>query len=113
MMPVEMPKLGNTVEECLLARWAKRPGETVAEGEVIAEIETDKATFEVTAPITGTLLAAFAAPGDLVPVFTNICVIGTPGENPEPFRPTKSQPQPPAQSAAPAARSAPAQPRPL
>ena len=58
MMPVEMPKLGNTVEECLLARWAKRPGETVAEGEVIAEIETDKATFEVTAPITGTLLAA-------------------------------------------------------
>ena len=57
--PVEAPKLGNTVEEVLIARWAKRKGEAVAAGELIAEIETDKATFEVTAPVAGTLLETF------------------------------------------------------
>jgi pyruvate dehydrogenase E2 component (dihydrolipoamide acetyltransferase) len=85
--PVEMPKLGNTVEECLLTRWAKSLGDAVAEGELIAEIETDKATFDVTAPVAGVLLSAFFSPGDLIPVFTNICVIGSPGEDAERFRP--------------------------
>ena len=45
-------------------------------GEIIAEIETDKATFELAAPVDGTLLGAFFEEGALVPVFTNICVIG-------------------------------------
>ncbi len=60
--PIEMPKLGNTVEDCLLARWNKRAGETVAEGELVAEIETDKATFDLTSPVAGTLLATFFEP---------------------------------------------------
>jgi pyruvate dehydrogenase E2 component (dihydrolipoamide acetyltransferase) len=85
--PVEVPKLGNTVEECLIGRWVKRQGETVAAGDVVAEIETDKATFEVTAPVSGTLLAAFFDEGALVPVFTNLFVIGEPGERIEGFRP--------------------------
>jgi pyruvate dehydrogenase E2 component (dihydrolipoamide acetyltransferase) len=85
--PVEMPKLGNTVEECLLARWCKQPGDPVAEGEVIAEIETDKATFELTAPLAGTLLETFFQDGELVPVFCNVCVLGKPGESIEEFRP--------------------------
>ena len=85
--PIEMPKLGNTVEDCLLARWNKRTGEAVAEGELVAEIETDKATFELTSPVGGTLLATFFQPGDLVPVFTNICVVGVSGEDVGPFRP--------------------------
>ena len=84
-----MPKLGNTVEECLLAGWKKNAGDVVAEGEIIAEIETDKATFELAAPVDGTLLATFFEEGDLVPVFANVCVIGTPGENVEQFRPRK------------------------
>ena len=85
--PVEVPKLGNTVEECLIGRWVKRQGEAVAAGDVVAEIETDKATFEVTAPVSGTLLAAFFDEGALVPVFTNLFVIGEPGEGIEGFRP--------------------------
>ena len=50
---VEVPKLGNTVEECLIAKWRKHKGEAVSAGEVVAEIETDKATFEVAAPVGG------------------------------------------------------------
>jgi pyruvate dehydrogenase E2 component (dihydrolipoamide acetyltransferase) len=88
--PIEMPKLGNTVEDCLLARWNKRKGDRVAVGELVAEIETDKATFEVTAPVDGTVLEVFFDQGELVPVFSNICVIGDPGENAEPFRPTRA-----------------------
>jgi pyruvate dehydrogenase E2 component (dihydrolipoamide acetyltransferase) len=87
--PVEMPKLGNTVEECLLIRWCKHAGDSVAEGESLAEIETDKATFELTAPVAGTLLGMFFSEGDLVPVFTHVCVLGEPGENIDPFRPQK------------------------
>src|SRR5665647_1515086 len=86
-VPVELPKLGNTVEECIISAWHKSPGDEVAEGDVLAEVETDKATFEVTAPAAGTLLATFFTEGDLVPVFTTLCVLGAPGEDPEPFRP--------------------------
>src|SRR5689334_20423767 len=85
--PVEVPKLGNTVEECLIARWAKRQGDTVSAGDLVAEIETDKATFEVTAPVDGTILATFFKEGELVPVFTNLFVIGKTGESVDAYRP--------------------------
>jgi len=86
-IPVEVPKLGNTVEECLIAKWRKHKGEQVSAGEVVAEIETDKATFEVTAPADGTLIETFFDEGALVPVFTNLFVIGAAGENVDAFRP--------------------------
>ncbi len=89
-IPVEMPRLGNTVEECLLTVWRKRKGDRVAEGELIADIETDKAAFEVAAPAGGVILETFCAPGELVPVLTNICVIGEPGEDIEPYRPQRA-----------------------
>ncbi len=84
---VEMPKLGNTVEECIITRWLKRQGDSVADGDPVVEIETDKATFEVTAPVAGTLLGTFFDQGALVPVFTNLFVIGEPGESLDSFRP--------------------------
>ena len=84
---VELPQLGNTVEECLVTRWLKRPGDTVVTGDVVAEIETDKTTFEITAPIGGTVLETFFDEGALVKVFTNIFVIGEPGENVAAFDP--------------------------
>ncbi|HXP59527.1 MAG TPA: dihydrolipoamide acetyltransferase family protein [Dongiaceae bacterium] len=86
-IPVEVPKLGNTVEECLIAKWRKHKGERVSAGEVVAEIETDKATFEVTAPVDGTVLETFFDEGALVPVFTNLFVIGEAGESADAFRP--------------------------
>jgi pyruvate dehydrogenase E2 component (dihydrolipoamide acetyltransferase) len=85
--PVEVPKLGNTVEECLITRWAKHTGDTVSAGDLVAEIETDKATFEVTAPVDGAILATFFEEGALVRVFTNLFVVGNPGEDVEAYRP--------------------------
>ena len=105
--PIEMPKLGNTVEECLLVKWNKHPGDRVSAGEVVAEIETDKATFDLTAPVDGTILGVFFPEGELVPVFTNVCVLGDPGESIDQFAPKKPalQETPPLPSvAAPAAR---------
>jgi pyruvate dehydrogenase E2 component (dihydrolipoamide acetyltransferase) len=85
--PVEAPKLGNSVEECLISRWVKHKGESVSAGDVVAEIETDKATFEVTSPVDGVLLESFFDEGALVPVFTNIFVVGEEGEDVEALRP--------------------------
>ena len=94
--PVEMPQLGNTVEECIVTRWVKQAGDSVSAGDVVAEIETDKTTFEVTAPVEGTVLATFFEEGALVPVFTNIFVIGNPGENVSAFKPdARAAPQAP------------------
>ena len=81
MTPVEVPKVGNTVEECIIGEWRKHKGDQVAAGEVIAEIETDKTTFEITAPVSGTILEVFVTQGSFVPVFTKMCVIGEPGED--------------------------------
>src|SRR5437764_6937757 len=92
--PVEAPKLGNSVEECLISRWVKRKGDAVSAGDVVAEIETDKATFEVTSPVDGVLLESFFDEGALVPVFTNLFVVGDEGESPEGFRPGKKAPLP-------------------
>jgi len=85
--PVEVPKLGNSVEECIIGRWLKNPGDAVAAGDVVVEIETDKTTFEVTAPVGGKLLARFFDEGAVVPVFTNFFVVGDAGENADAFRP--------------------------
>ena len=85
--PVEMPKLGNTVEQCLLVAWHKRKGDAVCAGDSLAEMETDKATFDLTAPTDGTVLELFFDEGAMVPVFTNVCVIGEAGEVIEEYRP--------------------------
>ncbi len=83
-----MPKQGNTVEECLLAKWLKKPGEAVAVGEGLVDIETDKATFTVEASESGTLLEVFAQEGELVPVQSVIAIIGKPGEDVSALRPS-------------------------
>ena len=73
-----MPRQGNTVESCLILSWKKAEGETVAEGEILCEVETDKATFEVESTVSGTVLAHFFAEGDDVPVLTPIAAVGEP-----------------------------------
>lgn len=118
--PVQMPKQGNTVEECLINAWHVQEGATVSEGDVLCEIETDKATFEVESPAAGTVLKLFFAEGDLVPVLTNIAVLGDAGEDASEFAPDGAAdsapkaeeapaPQEKAESAAAPAPSSPAQ----
>jgi pyruvate dehydrogenase E2 component (dihydrolipoamide acetyltransferase) len=85
--PIVMPKQGNTVEECLLSEWRVAVGDTVQEGDIIADIETDKTTGEVPATASGTVLALLWEEGDLVPVFQNICVVGAEGESFAEFAP--------------------------
>jgi pyruvate dehydrogenase E2 component (dihydrolipoamide acetyltransferase) len=108
MTPVEVPKVGNTVEECMVGEWRKHKGDHVTAGEVIAEIETDKTTFEITAPVSGTILEVFFAQGALVPVFTNLCMIGEPGEDAVDPSPAPTEraidPAPPAPALSPRAK---------
>lgn len=92
--PVIMPKQGNTVESVILSRWRKKPGDPVRVGEVLCEVETDKALLEVESAAEGILLATFFNEGDTVPVMTHIAVIGVPGEDTAPFRPGGAPAQP-------------------
>jgi pyruvate dehydrogenase E2 component (dihydrolipoamide acetyltransferase) len=77
---VVMPKLGQSEETVRIVRWRKQVGETVAKGEILLEIETDKAVLEVESFYEGTLLKLVAAEGATVPVQTTVAFIGDPGE---------------------------------
>jgi len=77
--PITMPKLGFDMAEGKLIRWVKKQGETVKKGEVLAEVETDKATVEVESFFNGILTATFAEEGSFQQVGTLIGVIAAPG----------------------------------
>lgn len=77
---VSMPKLGFDMAEGTLVRWVRAEGETVSKGDVLAEIETDKATVEVESPYTGTVLRQLVEEKSSVPVGTPIAIVGEPGE---------------------------------
>ena len=77
---IEIPQLGNSVEECLVSRWFKRKGDAVSAGEVVAEIETDKTTFEITSPVDGQVLEIYVEEGAVAPVFSRLLVVGDNGE---------------------------------
>jgi len=87
--PVIMPRKGQSVESCIISEWIKKPGEKINEGENLLSYETDKATFDLPSPASGTILETFFQEGDEVPVLVNIAVIGKEGEDVEPFRPEK------------------------
>jgi len=75
-----MPKLGMDMEVGLVGRWLKAEGETIKKGEILAEIETDKALVEVESTCDGTVLKLFCGEGDEAPCGAPIAVIGQPGE---------------------------------
>jgi pyruvate dehydrogenase E2 component (dihydrolipoamide acetyltransferase) len=77
---VIFPKLGQTMEEGAIVKWLKREGDKVAKGDILFEIETDKANLEVESFFEGTLLKIVVAEGVTVPVNTVVGFIGTPGE---------------------------------
>lgn len=84
MVEVSMPRLSDTMTEGVIGAWLKHEGDQVARGEVIAEIETDKATMELEAYESGVLTAIIAHEGDTVPIGQPIAMIGEPGEPGEP-----------------------------
>lgn len=84
---VIMPRQGNSVESCIVAKWHKQVGDSIKEGDLLFTYETDKATFDEESTIEGTLLAMFFEEGDDVPVLENMCIIGEKGEDISSFAP--------------------------
>ncbi len=77
---VTMPKLGFDMAEGTLVRWVIQEGEPVAKGQVLAEIETDKATVEVESNFEGVLARHLVQAGEVVPVNKPIAIVAAPGE---------------------------------
>src|SRR5580658_8494563 len=95
-LSVVMPALEMAQETGKLLAWLKKEGDAIVKGEMIAEIETDKAVFELEAPGDGVLAGVKSKAGDVVPVGRTIAWIVAPGEQP----PVESE-----QPAAPSART--------
>lgn len=104
---IVMPKAGNSVEECVLSKWRIKVGDTIRKGDIIADAETDKTSIEVEATEGGSVLALFAAEGDLVPVLTAICAVGTAGEDASSLAPSGAPAAAPAPDAIPAPEAEP------
>lgn len=78
---IRMPKMSDTMTEGVIVAWNKKVGDTVAPGDILAEVETDKATMELENYVKGTLLHIGIAEGQAVPVDAIIAVVGEKGEN--------------------------------
>lgn len=78
---INMPRLSDTMEEGVVAKWLKQKGDKVAEGDILAEIETDKATMEFESFHEGTLLYIGIEEGETAPVDTLLAIIGEEGED--------------------------------
>lgn len=78
---VNMPRLSDTMEEGTVASWLKKVGDSVSEGDILAEIETDKATMEFESFNEGTLLHIGIQEGEAAPVDALLAIIGEPGED--------------------------------
>jgi pyruvate dehydrogenase E2 component (dihydrolipoamide acetyltransferase) len=92
-MPTEitMPKLSDTMTEGVLVEWRKNVGQRVERGEILAEVETDKANMELESFSSGILLETRAKPGDKVAVGAVIAVVGEEGEKPAPPPPERKE----------------------
>ena len=90
---IGMPNLGHTMEEGTVSQWLKAVGDAVRKGEVIAVVESDKASFDIESPADGMLLAIHAHAGAVVPVGEAIGLVGATGEMDEPavVQPTAGQ----------------------
>src|SRR5437870_4624510 len=80
MPEIQMPKLSDTMTEGTLVAWKKKKGDQVSAGQVLAEIETDKATMEWESPEDGTLTEIYVEEGGKVNVGDKIAFIGAEGD---------------------------------
>ncbi len=88
---VLMPRQGQSVESCIIIEWSVNEGDAVTEGQALCEVETDKATFEVEATASGTVLGIFYPADSDVEVLKPIAAIGEPGEDISSLRPEMSE----------------------
>ena len=79
MSEVNMPRLSDTMQEGTIAHWLKKPGDEVKKGDVLAEIETDKATMELEAYDSGVLEQILVQEGETVPIGQAVAIIGSGG----------------------------------
>lgn len=78
---IRMPKMSDTMTEGVIASWLKKEGDKVSSGDILAEVETDKATMELESYEDGTLLYIGPKKGDAVPIDAVIAIIGKEGED--------------------------------
>lgn len=78
---IRMPKMSDTMEEGVIAEWHKKVGDKIKSGEIIAEVETDKATMDLESYYDGTLLYIGVNKGDAVPIDGIMAVVGSEGED--------------------------------
>src|SRR5713226_8242132 len=100
---VVMPKLTDTMEEGVVLKWKKREGDSVASGDVLAEIETDKAVMDLEAFASGTLRRVLVNEGETVKAGAVIAVIAEPDED---IAPALADTMAPTPSAAPSTKPA-------
>ena len=116
---IKMPRLSDTMTEGVIAAWHKKVGDTVKKGELLAEVETDKATMDLESYKDGTLLYTGTEKGGKIQVDELLAIIGAPGEDISALvkggaapaaapAPAAAAPAPAAASPAPAAAAAPA-----
>src|ERR1700712_1373014 len=77
---IEMPKLSDTMSVGTLVKWLKKEGDPVKVGDMLAEVETDKATMELESFYDGTLIKIFAQAGAEVAIGAPLCAVGKVGE---------------------------------
>ena len=80
---IDMPKLSDTMTVGTLAKWLKQEGDAVKSGDMLAEIETDKATMDLESFFEGILLRQFVKVGSQVPIGAPLCAVGEKGEKVE------------------------------
>jgi pyruvate dehydrogenase E2 component (dihydrolipoamide acetyltransferase) len=78
---ITMPRLSDTMTEGVVAKWLKKVGDTIQEGDILAEIETDKATMEFESFNSGTLLHIGIQEGETAPIDSLLAIIGAAGED--------------------------------
>jgi len=100
---ITMPKLGFDMAEGTLIRWVRNEGENISKGDVLAEIETDKATVEVESSASGIVRKLLVDQGAVVPIGAPIAIIGSADEPISEPRPQSPQPSPKAEIAPPPA----------
>src|SRR5687768_6992620 len=78
---IGLPKLSPTMEEGVLVRWVKKKGDKVTPGDLVAEVETDKANMDFNSEDEGTILELLVNEGDTVKLGAPVAILGDPGED--------------------------------